>query len=522
VRLTPLSAQPWSSSTFGWVGVDYIVEQRIDRTEFSRTEFTATWGEALGTQRLDVVPLFTIGVENAADIHDLVQAERCQSIREARVLETECSDLVPFQATVGRYMIFVPRGCGRRLADRLGADANLLIRLAIIMLRYQPLLLKLTIGGEAAGLLLDRLFMLGRYHVPRTGDLTTDLTRYAQVLGDIGTLAIDMPMAAPCRLDDLPLADHATGYWQAPIPRPCDAKERLFVLNCLNSYPSFLLNVRRGSGIWTCLANEWYDQRAVLRKYVGLEADIQIHGKVQHGWQSGCGVDGERGYKPEAMEHGFPIFLWSRRNMAAAGADGLRNVTAIGAPFLYYEAGPDPGPADRTLLCFPYHSVPEYPINADWVRFGESVLATAREHGFEGATVCLHHHDADNVGAREALRGLGLEVVTVGHALAPGFLDRLVLLIRGHAAVTSDRICTAGFYAEMLGRPFFVSGEALRSDPPDPDVGLGADRDWIAREFPEFLHFDGRTHRETALRELGADFIRPREELRTLLYGWYL
>jgi len=336
----------------------------------------------------------------------------------------------------------------------------------------------------------------------------------------IGQYEIADPCAGPMQTDP-PVHYACSGYWNAPLARPVGHAKRIELETALNAYPDFLCRkFDNKSGLWTCHANEWYEHQTILRRYMGMKADLQIYGKLQHGWQSGCGIDGERGYKPELAQHRFPVFLWSARNLAAAHAEGFTWAKAIGSSFLYRTPFPDPGPSGKGLLAFPYHSIPEYPLVADWHRVAADLLVTAKEHGFDRVTVSLHYYDHMNAGTCEALREAGVDVITMGNPSEPYFMDRFDFAVREHAAVTSDRICTAGFYAEILGRPFFVSGTALRSEPIDPDEGPGADRDWIAREFPEFSAFDGQLHREVALRELGTEFKQSPSDLLQTLYGW--
>lgn len=471
-----------------------------------------------------VAPLFTIGAATREDAVIVAKAIAEQSIaNEAIVLGDSCKeDTQPFRRTLGRYAIFVPFSCGQ-FARLLGADRQLLMRLAAVLFRYCPAGLILKDRHTTLGIVADRLLFLGRYRFPKRSDLYRDLCTYIADLGQLGTYDLANALAEP-ETHDSYLASDATGYWEGLLARPSSPEDRHYASICLNAYPSFLpKSTNRGEALWTCLANEWYDHGKILRSYIGFDVEIQINGKVQHGWQSGCGIDGERGYKPEAKKVGFPIYAWSRRNLEVARAEGFAKVRAIGAPFIYRDFGQDPGPADsKSLLCFPYHSIPEYRVSTDWRLYGENLLATARSLGFSSVTVCLHWHDYAHESTREAARSSGVEIVTLGHPESPRFMNRCVMLIREHAAVTSDRICTSGIYAAALNRPFFVSGEELKSDPPDPDVGLGADRKWIKKEMPEFLEFTGKVHLGTALRELGAEYKLSKEQLRQTLYGWCL
>lgn len=501
-------------STFGW---HCALPHRTTRMP-SRVPGIYVASVAIPADPTRTIPLITFGVADALACAQLQEALSGQSLPDTRVLECP-QGVASLQQTFGRYVVIVAGTAVGSLAHLAREHEHLMLRLALVLLRYQPAMLYLAVGQEIVGVCLDRQLFVGRSVIPSSGDLTGDLHRYAACLGHVGSYRLDEPLSAPISQPPPLPAATADGYWPSPLLPVSTALDRDALEKCVDACPSFLF--RRDQPLWTCLANDWYEHRTVLRRYVGMEADIQIHGKVQHGWQSGCGIDGERGYKPEHFQGRFPVFVWNRRNAETARADGVE-ATAIGAPFVYADLPPDPGPSDRSLLCFPYHSVPEYPLQTDWRQHADRLHDVARTHGFSRVTVCLHHFDFDNTETRDTLREAGVAVVTAGGALEPFFLARLIHLIREHAAVTSDRICTAGLYAEALGRPFFLSGEPLRSDPPDPDFGLGADRAWIRREMPEFLMFTGQTHRSVAMRELGEEYKRSRAELRRLLYGWML
>lgn len=473
--------------------------------------------------RLRIAPDITIGLAEHCDRVQFAKALAVQTVKSVNLLESIWwASFDAFHVTTGRYALVVLPERDHFLAQVMHAQHGLLLRCLLVMLRYKPGLLYLTVNGIYVGILIDRAMFVDAWKMPFTGHLIFDLHRFAWALGVVGQYEIADPCAEPTQTDP-PTHYVCAGYWNSPLGRPASYAERMQLERALNAYPDFLCRkFDNKSGLWTCHANEWYDHQTILRRYIGMKADLQIYGKVQHGWQSGCGIDGERGYKPELAQHRFPVFLWSKRNLDAAHAEGFTWAKAIGAPFLYRPSFPDPGPSGRGLLAFPYHSLPEYPLAADWHRVASDLLATAKEHGFDRATVSLYYYDYLNGEACKAIRESGVDVITFGNPSEPYFMDRLDYAIREHAAVTSDRVCTAGFYAEILDRPFFVSGTALRSDPPDPDEGPGADRDWIRREFPGFLTFDGRCHREVAERELGLEFKQSPSDLLRTLYGWLL
>ena len=500
------------SSAFGWIDIEH--------TQWADTRAGDIISPGVTEEeRIENAPFLTIASTDPVWLRHSVSK---QTMSDYRALECPLNDdLSVFCMTVGRYAFAILDN--KRVLGAVESQKSLFMRLASVLLRYQPSMLILTYGFRTVGYVFDRALFMGRAHFPRSNDgVFLDLWRYMTMLGDVFSYEISNAWATPVEMVSPARARRFVGRYKTPLSL-ANGPEREILLRCLNAYPNFLPTEGR-SGLWTCLANDWYEQRSILRRYIELEADLFIDGKLQHGWQSGCGIDGERGYKPEIIAGKIPVFLWSSRNVLLAKKDGILWANAIGAPIIYRENFPDPGPQGNRLLAFPYHSVPEYPIASDWRIFGSEIKDAASAAGFDGVTICLHSYDFDNDETREVLRRDGLEVVTVGDSLSPGFVDRLQDLIQNHAAVVSDRICTAGIYAEYWNRPFWVVGTPLIPTPPDPDYGLGADRDWIAREMPVFLkeHASSQESRDVALRELGMEFKQSRLDLTRTLYGEFI
>lgn len=479
------------SSAFGWVGHDRMPIVG-DLIQLGKDE----------EERIFNAPFITIA---GSDPKQLANSLKNQTMTDFRVLDTPLDkDLSVFKATMGRYILAVS-------TSHFLPDSKFLMRLSAVLLRYQPTVLCLP-----NGFVIDRTIFLGRDNIP-----FISWGVFASLYGDV--LWWDGELSSPKeRYADI---FYCKSYRESPLAKPKNNVEREILLSALYSYPTFLPTKDR-PGLWTCMANDWYDMRTILREYIGLEADIPINGKVQHGWQSGCGFDGERGFKPDIEKSKFPVYVWNNRNLEIARSEGFSWAQAIGAPIIYRRdiLPASMPPAFNKVLAVPYHSVPEYPIASDWRKYARDLLAYAETEGYSGATVCLHYFDFENDSTRNALREEGLAVVTAGGPLTPKFMDRLELLVKEHAAVISDRICTAGLYAEYWNRPFSVIGTALIPNPPDPDYGLGADRDWIAKEMPIFLskHAANEESKKVALRELGYEFKQTRENLTQTLYGQFI
>ena len=81
---------------------------------------------------------------------------------------------------------------------------------------------------------------------------------------------------------------------------------------------------------WTGgVENRDYGHLHILNEYAGVEFDLPIMGRLQHGWYGL--VKEEHYYKNNLL----PTFVWTRKAEDAAKALGWTNYHAIGAPWLY-------------------------------------------------------------------------------------------------------------------------------------------------------------------------------------------
>lgn len=270
--------------------------------------------------------------------------------------------------------------------------------------------------------------------------------------------------------------------------------------------------------------NDWYGHRHILNRFVGLtDTRVRLHGRLQHGWQTCCGFEGEQGRKPEVLALRCPAYVWAAHNLQNAAEEGMAWAQAVGAPFLYLDWPSDPATfatLGAGLLVFPYHSAPSDAYTVDgWAEWARKLRTFATGLGFDSArapvTVCFHPYDWHQ---RRCLSGLDIRAVSIGSVHCEDYLTRCAALIGQHAMVLSDRVCTAGFYAMHLGREWMVGGPKLHSVPKAPNEDVYADRGWIKRHFPGLLR--GAAHREMAADQLGLDRKKTRQELRETLYAW--
>jgi hypothetical protein len=260
--------------------------------------------------------------------------------------------------------------------------------------------------------------------------------------------------------------------------------------------------------------NQFYGHAAALQQHAGVSSSAAIPGRLQHGWH----VDA--GFWPEQLKRRFRFFVWSAHNAWWARRLGGRRVDAVGSPFLYMTQHLAPKPATgRRLLFGPFHSAHKASLDAGATPVSEQIRFL-RDQGFDDITICAYWYDWENPDTRASYEREGVSVVTNGKRDDDGaFLWRLVANVQAHDIVATDRLSTATFYALALGRPVFQFGRVPGiKEGPDPDGSVCAA---MQRErFPELMwdRFDGTCHRDTGLRELGADQMRTPEELRELFH----
>jgi hypothetical protein len=259
--------------------------------------------------------------------------------------------------------------------------------------------------------------------------------------------------------------------------------------------------------------NRFYGHAEILLRHCGLSASTRIPLRLQHGWQPGVGM------RPRYMAQPGPKIVWSTRNLERARDDGYRDVTAIGAPWLYMPAAPDPGPEQpRSVLVVPFHGWEKQALHGSMTAYADALAELERE-GFGPITVCLYWHEYEQAELRELFERRGCATTTMGHRNDnPEFLLRQHELIRRHAFVSSNRVSTATFYALTAGRPFFLHGPPVGLSESDDPTGEQFDR-WQREQFPDLCSLEPDFERQRAIgeHELGADHLLSPEQLRERL-----
>lgn len=249
-------------------------------------------------------------------------------------------------------------------------------------------------------------------------------------------------------------------------------------------------------------SNRLYDQQGILLRYMGLNPDMWLPVKVQHGW--GEETAGEFFSRETILENENPVLSWSDRfynNLLKYAVKSIR----IGAPVLY--AGIDVSwisPDKDSCIYFPAHGCDEVEITNY-----ESLKSLRSEVKASRITICLHHHDYNEARVK-LLNGFGYDCTTVGGNFRHGFFWRCLALIAAHGFVAANAVGTTSFFAGLADRPFVLAGK-------DPEYNVDwtvYGREWTKEHFPEFMTLANYAHKEITEEELGCKHLKSPSELR--------
>jgi len=256
--------------------------------------------------------------------------------------------------------------------------------------------------------------------------------------------------------------------------------------------------------------NDEYGHSRVLALYAGFTSPPPIWGMLQHGWNLGTG------FTPYRPPRGIPLFVWNCHNLEHAGAAGLRNVQAIGAPFVYLvrHLNARPSPEAKGTIVYPFHSWERAEIVGDHAAYAGEIVARETKP----LTICLYWREYEDPSVRNAYEATGARVICHGKRRTPGFLEQQLSELVKHRRVVTNRVGTALWYGGVLGLEVEVYGPAMGVH--RMAEGLAFDREQRAR-WPELFGgpLDGVRARVLSERELGCANIMSQGELRETL-GW--
>jgi hypothetical protein len=197
-------------------------------------------------------------------------------------------------------------------------------------------------------------------------------------------------------------------------------------------------------------------------------------------------------------------------------------VVPVGAPFLYLLGATDldelrvePTFQAKTTLAYLTHAGFRGGVLGDHARFAAAV----RERESGGVIQSVHWMDSNKHGVLRNYVDVGFELAFSGHRLDPTYLENQLQRLLSVRRVVADQLGTGLLYAAALGREVEIYGQPF---------GHSGRTDWAEkierftrRYVPELLEgpLVGEDARQLGGRELGADYVKPPDELRRIL-GW--
>jgi hypothetical protein len=261
--------------------------------------------------------------------------------------------------------------------------------------------------------------------------------------------------------------------------------------------------------------NKWYGHRQILAEYCGVR-DQPAFATIAHGWDSF--PEGE-GLQPAGRIDAAPFLVWNKLLEAGARSNGVKNVRAIGAPFLYLlelmKSQEPPATEGQGTIAFPIHSSQAYGISYDLAAFIEKVCA----ENPPPFTISLPQHDLANASMLATFKDAGFRVVSFGSRSNRHFLCGLLKELRAHSTVVTNCPSSALFYGLALGKRGRVMGTRPVQHP--GDFILARHHAVIRQRYPRLFDEGAgpQDANEIASIELGRDCMLPPDELAAVL-GW--
>ncbi|GAB4099806.1 hypothetical protein [Sinomonas halotolerans] len=267
------------------------------------------------------------------------------------------------------------------------------------------------------------------------------------------------------------------------------------------------------------IQNHFYGHSAILAAHAGLRAPRHIPGLYQHGWTHVSPVGTHFAALASRAPRGG-LFVWTHNSRGwseeRSHVETGFSTVPIGSAALYLaraaEAEGVRPPTTLGTVVIPFHGTRLLSVEGDQEGYAREVLER------EGpSVVCLHVDDMRRPDIVSAWKDAGHTLTTAGERRDPAFLGRVMWLLMSAEKVVSNRLATALVYAAGVGTPISIYGPAFRVSGAAESTADAYMRDL----WPEFYAEAPHTGllRGIAERELGADYLRGPEELRTVL-GW--
>jgi len=279
-----------------------------------------------------------------------------------------------------------------------------------------------------------------------------------------------------------------------------------------------------------------YGQREILLDYVGIDKSNILTGILQHGVsQGGLTADwaftqNNRAPRINLLQRA-PVWVYSENTKRHLKSNGIKNVEAIGATWLYLphtELANDiePGRSKKSrYLVFPAHYNQDSKIDFTLEEVRSKIAYWRNLSGGNALTICLYWSEYLSSIWQQVCHEEDVNLVTAGigstipswssHSFRVEFLHNLSRILQNNTHCIFERESSGLYYALSLGLSvgYFPETRSLvyTNDSQTHDV--------LMAKFPEILNnfIDAEVLKERNYIWLGNESLRSPEELKSIL-----
>ena len=266
--------------------------------------------------------------------------------------------------------------------------------------------------------------------------------------------------------------------------------------------------------------NTWYSHRKILADYCNIE-DKPAYASIQHGWFK---LDNNiiRNLKTSKIPNS-KFLCWSDKIVNQYKKNNIKNVEAIGAPFIYlYDDIKKKFDVSKNILLFPPHTTEHEGRPSNFAKHNE--LISYVENKYNGPySVCLFYQDMKEE-IIKIYRKAKWDVVCCGlNRSDDNYLKKFIQFVSNHDKILVCEMTSAYLYAIYMKKEVKIIHDFSKDITHRAFTGREIqESDWIYYEkyFPYFKNdIEFSIKFEEVKRELGCKSKKSKDELKELL-GW--
>jgi len=279
-----------------------------------------------------------------------------------------------------------------------------------------------------------------------------------------------------------------------------------------------------------------YGQREILLDYAGIDRPNILTGILQHGVsQAGLSADWPFTQSNRAPRlnvfHRAPVWVYSENTKKHLQINGIKNVEAIGAPWIYLNhkeliGDTESYRGDQTsYLVFPAHYNQDSKVDFTAEEVRSKIAYWRNLSGDSALTICLYWSEYLSSVWQQVCREEGVKLVTAGigftiplwstHSFRVEFLHNLSRILQSNTHCIFERESSGLYYAISLGLAVGYFPETRRL----VYIDDSQTHERLMAKFPEILNnfINAEVLDERNSIWLGQDSFRSPAELKSIL-----